>query len=118
MDALEKALYCSKVASDKKAHELVIINVREFSSFADFFIVCSGTSTRQVQAVAEHVEAEMKKQGFRPIGIEGMRGGRWVLLDYGDVIVHVFHQTERDFYGLEDLWAECPRIAYDAGERT
>ena len=112
MDAKEKALLCARLADAKKAHDLVIIDVHEVSSFADCFIICSGTSSRQVQAVAEHVEAEMKKKGFRALGVEGMRSGRWVLLDYGDVIVHVFHQTEREFYGLEDLWADCPRIGY------
>ena len=113
MDAKEKALLCAGIAGAKKAHDLVIIKVQEVSSFADYFIICSGTSTRQVQAIAEHVEAGMKERGVRPLGVEGARTGRWVLLDYADVIMHVFHQTEREFYDLERLWSECPRIAGD-----
>jgi ribosome-associated protein len=114
LNSKEKALLCAGIARDKKAHDLVIIKVQELSSFADYFIICSGASTRQVQAIAEHVEAGMKEKGFRPLGVEGMRTGRWVLLDYADVIMHVFHETEREFYDLERLWSECPRLDPDA----
>ncbi|MCX8043040.1 MAG: ribosome silencing factor [Desulfobacterota bacterium] len=113
MDAKEKSLFCAQRVAAKKAHDVLIIDIHEHASFADYFVICSGTSTRQVQAIAEHLQESMKEAGFRALGIEGMRTGRWVLLDYADVIVHVFHSAERTFYGLEDIWSECPRIVYE-----
>lgn len=113
MKSKEKALLFARVACDKKALDLVILEIKDLSSFADYFIICSGESTRQVQAIAEHLEINLKEQGIRPLGTEGAQGGRWVLLDYGDVIIHVFHETEREYYDLESLWGDCPRIAFD-----
>ena len=112
MDAKEKSLLCARLAAEKKEHDLVIIDIHAVASFADYFVLCSGTSTRQVQAIAEHVQQVMREAGFQELGIEGLRTGRWVLLDYADVIVHVFHHAERAFYGLEDLWSECPQMTY------
>lgn len=110
MNSKEKALLFARVAYDKQALDPVVLEVKEISSFADYFIICSGTSTRQVQAIAEHLEISLKEKDIRVLGKEGMRAGRWVLLDYADVIIHVFHTEEREFYDLESLWADCPRI--------
>ncbi|MEI6125349.1 MAG: ribosome silencing factor, partial [Pseudomonadota bacterium] len=96
MNSKEKALLCAGVACDKQALDLVVLEVKDISSFADYFIICSGTSTRQVQAIAEHLEVSLKEKGIRVLGKEGMQGGRWVLLDYADVIIHVFHTEERE----------------------
>ncbi|MBN2108648.1 MAG: ribosome silencing factor [Deltaproteobacteria bacterium] len=104
---------CAGFASDMKAQNMVVLDVKEQSAFTSYFIICSGASTRQVQAVAENVELMMKKAGFRARGSEGMKNGRWILLDYDDVIMHVFHEEERAFYDLENLWQHCPRIAFD-----
>jgi len=113
LDSKDKSLLCARLAAAQKASDLVVIDIHEVASFADYFVICSGTSTRQVQAIAEHVQEALEEAGFRALGVEGMRNGRWVLMDYADVVIHVFHQAERAFYALEDLWAECPRIAWD-----
>jgi len=106
----EKAFLCARALLDRKAIDLVIIEVGNLSSFTDYFLICSGNSDRQVQAIASHIEEKMSKQGIRPLGVEGKREGRWILLDYGDVIVHVFYQPAREFYDLERLWSEAPRV--------
>jgi ribosome-associated protein len=118
LDSLEKFLFCAKLAHDKKARNLVILELKSVSSLADYFIICSGTSDRHVQAIASHIEISLKEKGSFALGIEGFRAGRWVLLDYDDVIIHVFQEKEREFYDLESLWNECPRIPFlDAGEQ-
>jgi len=104
------ALLCANAALDKKAKNLVVIAVKEVSSFADYFVICSGTSDRQVQAITASVQEQMKRNGFLPIGIEGESNARWVLMDYGDVIVHVFYEPVREFYDIEKLWADAPRM--------
>jgi ribosome-associated protein len=95
---------------EKKAGRLVILNVREISSFTDYFVLCDGTSDRQVQAIAAAVQERMKKSGILPLGMEGESAGKWILLDYADVIVHIFYQPIREFYDLERLWADVPRM--------
>ena len=106
----EKASLCARALLDRKAIDLVILEVTNLSSFTDYFLICSGNSDRQVQSLAFHVEEKLGKQGIHPLGIEGKREGRWILLDYGDVIVHVFYQPVREFYDLERLWLEAPRL--------
>ncbi len=93
-----------------KALDVVVLDVRGISSFADTFIICSGRSHRQVTAIAEFVQRELKSKGLHPLGIEGLREGHWVLMDYGDVIIHVFYEPIRTFYDLEGLWADAKRI--------
>lgn len=106
----EKAFLCARALLDRKASDLAILEVKDLSSFTDYFLICSGNSDRQVQALASHIEEKLAKQGIHPLGTEGKREGRWILLDYGDVIVHVFYQPVRDFYDLERLWSEAPRV--------
>jgi len=103
-------LLSANAALDKKARNLVIIAVKDVSSFADYFIICSGSSDRQVQAITASVQEQMKKNGFLPIGIEGENNAKWVLMDYGDVIVHIFYEPVREFYDIEKLWADAPRM--------
>jgi ribosome-associated protein len=93
-----------------KAFNVVVIDVRGIASYADTFIICSGRSHRQVTAIAEFVEKELKGKGIKPLGVEGLRDGHWVLMDYGDVIIHVFYEPIRTFYDLEGLWSDAPRI--------
>jgi len=95
---------------DMKALNVVVLDVQGLASFADHFIICSGRSHRQVSAIAEHVEQTLKKRGIKPMGIEGLREGHWVLMDYGDVLIHVFYEPIRIFYDLEGLWSEAKRI--------
>jgi ribosome-associated protein len=115
MSSKEKAILCAGEALRFKALNLVLLNVSRFSSFADYFIICSGKSSRQVQGIADNIEDDLKTKGFRPIGTEGKREGHWVLMDYGDVIIHVFYEPVRYFYDLESLWSEAPRIEWEQG---
>jgi ribosome-associated protein len=110
LNSLEKSLLCAKFAYDKKTINLVVLELKDYSALSDYFIICSGTSDRHVQAIVSHIEMSLKEKGTVALGIEGVREGKWVLLDYDDVIIHVFQETEREFYDLESLWAECPRI--------
>jgi ribosome-associated protein len=94
----------------RKARQVVILDVHDLTSFADAFIICSGKSNRQVTAIAEHVQIELKKQRKHPIHVEGKKEGHWVLMDYGDVIIHIFFDSVRQFYDLEGLWVDARRI--------
>lgn len=88
------------------------LEVRELTSYADYFIICSGTSRRQVQALAQHLEEGLAAVGLKPLGVEGAQEGLWILLDFNEVIVHIFHQPWREFYDLEGLWLEAPRQTF------
>lgn len=99
-------------ADDKKAYDIVILKISEYSSLADFLVICTGKSTRQVKAIAENIDADLSKAGAFTMGSEGVKEGRWALLDYTDVIVHVFYEPLRIFYDLEGLWSEAPRVEY------
>jgi ribosome-associated protein len=99
-----------KAALGKKAIGLVILDVRELTSIADVFIVCSGNSNRQVSAIAEYIQVDLKKQGIKPLSVEGIKEGHWVLLDYGHVIIHIFIEPVRNFYDLEGLWVDADKI--------
>jgi ribosome-associated protein len=110
MSAEEKTALSSRAAADKKALDVVVLDMHEASSITDYFLICSGGSARQVQAIADAIEEQMRRLGVASLGLEGYRDARWILMDYGDVIVHVFAQDTRDFYDLERLWANAPKI--------
>ena len=110
VDARTKALFCARQAINYKAQDLVLLDVAEISSFADYFIICSGRSSRQVQGLADHLEESLKEVGIRPLGIEGRREGHWILMDYGDVIIHIFYEPTRHVYELESLWSEAKPV--------
>ncbi|HOF04548.1 MAG TPA: ribosome silencing factor [Syntrophales bacterium] len=110
-DSRERVLRCINTALGRKAQRLVVMNVREMSSFADYFLICSGTSDRQVKAICSHLRENLKKLGMQPLGVEGEKHGRWILMDYDDVVIHIFLAPLRDFYDLERLWADAPRMA-------
>jgi len=99
---------------DKKAARVVALDMRELTSFADVFIICSGRSNRQVVAIAEHIERQMRKHKIKPLSVEGTAEGHWVLMDYGHVIIHVFFDSVRSFYDLEGLWSDARRIPITA----
>jgi len=101
---------CASKCLEKKGENVVILDLEDRSSVADFFVVCSGFSDRQVSAIADHVAEELRIQGHKPVSQEGMVDGRWALIDFGPVIVHVFQDALRDFYSLENLWADAPKI--------
>ena len=99
-----------KAILNRKAFNVVVLDLRGLVSFADTFIICSGRSHRQVSAIAESVEQDLKAKGIRPIGVEGLREGHWVLMDYGDIVIHIFYEPIRIFYDLEGLWSDARRI--------
>jgi ribosome-associated protein len=96
-----------------KGLETAILEVTKVCSFADYFIVCSGTSRRHVLALAQHVEEALAQVGVKPLGVEGLQEGQWVLLDYNTMVIHIFLQELREFYNLEDLWSEAPKTTID-----
>jgi len=102
-------LYIKTVLS-RKANEVIALDVRELTSIADVFIICSGRSSRQVSAIADYVAQDLKKHNIRPMSIEGKKEGQWVLLDYGHVIIHVFYEPVRKVFDLEGLWIDAKRI--------
>lgn len=110
IDGKEQVLLCVNASLKRKAKKLIILNVKEFSSFADYFIICSGTSDRQVQAITAAIQEHLKVHGIMPLGIEGEQLGRWVLMDYADVIIHIFYEPVREFYDIERLWSDAPRM--------
>jgi ribosome-associated protein len=93
---------------DRKAEDVTLLDLRDVSGATDFFVIASGRSDTHVSAIGDHVVDELKKQGVRPYGVEGLRSGRWVLLDYVDFVIHIFHPAARDFYQLERLWGDAP----------
>lgn len=114
-DSKTKSLLCLKVAIEKKAQDPVLLELKGIASFTDYFLLCTGKSDRQVQAIAQAIEEALKKQGIRPLGQEGMREGKWILMDYEDVVVHIFLEPMRRFYDLEGLWIDAPRIDLKKG---
>jgi len=116
IDGKERLLLCINASLKRKAKNLTILNVKEVSSFADYFIICSGTSDRQVQSIAASIRENLKECGITPLGIEGESLGKWVLMDYEDVIIHVFYEPIREFYEIERLWPDAPRM--DVGDEV
>jgi ribosome-associated protein len=101
-----------------KGMEPVLLEVTQFCSFADFFILCSGGSQRHVSALAQHVEEALAQAGVKPLGVEGREEGQWVLMDYNTVVIHIFLQPLREFYNLEDLWSDVPKTQIDTDGST
>ena len=110
-DSLKKALAAVEAALEKKAYDLVVLQVGHLSSIADYFIIATGRSDIQVQSIARGIEERMDREQERPIAIEGMKHGHWVVLDYADVVIHVFFQPAREFYRLERNWTDAQEVA-------
>jgi ribosome-associated protein len=110
----ERICAAINAASEKKALDPVVLDLREIASFTDYFVITSGTNARQVQAIADEVVEQLKKQGTRAARMEGYNTGEWVLVDYGDFIVHVFDNKARQFYDLERLWRDAVRVQLPA----
>jgi ribosome-associated protein len=112
------ALAAARAAAEKQASDVVILDVRALIVITDFFVLASGGTQRQVRTIVDAVGRALRELGERPIRREGETEGRWVLLDYVDVVVHVFAQEEREFYDLERLWRDAPRVEWDAQARS
>ncbi len=106
----EIAQLAAITANNKKANKTLIIDIRGLSVIADYFIICNGNSETQVQAITKEIKDKMSENGIDIKGVEGLDQARWVLIDLGDVVVHVFHREDREFYNLERLWGDAPRI--------
>ena len=113
LSSLEVAKLVSAAALDKKAENLIVLDVSEISSFADYFVIMSGRSTRHVQGLAEAIDSKIRSKRTKDTNSEGLREGLWVLLDYNDVVVHIFYNEVRKFYDLEGLWHDAPRISWN-----
>jgi ribosome-associated protein len=109
MEAFEKVKMCGVLAEEKKAQDAIIMKLDDLTDIADYFLVASGTSERHVRTIADSIETGMKEQGVKPYSIEGHREGRWVIIDYQNVIVHIFLEQLRELYDLESLWIEAKR---------
>ena len=120
MDKENQLSEAIEAAFDKKAQDAVVIELRDICSFTDYFLICTGTSTRHNQSIADNIEETLKKQGVRPLHIEGHTEGEWILLDYVDFVIHIFSARAREFYDLERLWrAGKRRDAHELiGQRT
>lgn len=106
----ERVVESARAALDKKAYDLVVLETAALTSIADYFVICSGRSDTQVQAIADAVQERLARHGIRPLSVEGFERGLWVLLDYGDFVVHVFQVPVRRFYDLDRLWGKAPRV--------
>jgi ribosome-associated protein len=117
-EARDLALVAAQAAADKLATDIVLIDVSERLAITDVFVIATGSNERQVEAIVDEVEEKMRATGHKPLRREGRRDGRWVLLDYSDIVVHVQHTEERVFYALERLWKDCPVIPFTDSART
>lgn len=115
-EARSKALLAAEAASEKKAEDIVILEVSTLIGITDFFVIASGNNERQVSTIVDEVERKLRETGHKPYRREGEREGRWVLLDYLDIVVHVFHKEEREFYELERLWKDAARVPFSPQE--
>jgi ribosome-associated protein len=116
MTSLEIAKKAAQMMDDRKAKNIKVIGIKEISSLGDYFVLATGTSSTQVQALADVVEMKLKEQGISPYSVEGYRSNGWILLDYGSVLVHVFTTEARDYYDLDRLWSDGVEVEIDFGE--
>jgi ribosome-associated protein len=100
-------LYAVRAAEDKQAHDIRVLDLREITSFADYFVICTGGNSRQIQSIADEIEQRLKKMGERAISMEGYDNAEWVLMDYGDYLIHIFSEKSRVYYDLERLWRDA-----------
>ena len=110
---LERACRCAQVAADNKARDILVLDLRGITPLFDFFVLATGTSRRQIHTLAEEIDARMRAEGDTRLTIEGYEASKWVVQDYGDIVVHLFDPDTRLFYGLEDLWADAPRLDWE-----
>ena len=110
LPALERARLCAKVAFDQKARDIVIMDMRKITRLYDYFVLITGNTRRHIHNITEEIDTTLKNAGDHRMSVEGYEASTWVVQDYGDVVVHVFDSDTRSYYGLEDLWADAPRI--------
>ncbi|MHC5541713.1 ribosome silencing factor [Singulisphaera rosea] len=110
--ALEHATICARIADDNRAKDILLLDLREVTPLVDYFMIATAASRRQAHAIASEIDQEMKKLGEHKLGIEGSEEGRWILIDYGDFVVHVFSGEARTYYALEEIWGDAARLEW------
>ena len=108
----ERAMLCARTAEDNKAKDIIVLDLRRLTPLYDFFVIATGTSRRQMHAIADEIEAAMRVVGDRRLSMQGYQGSRWIVEDYGDVMVHVFDEEAREYYSLSDLWADALKVEW------
>jgi ribosome-associated protein len=111
--AAEHACLCARVAADNKARDVLVLDMRGITPLYDYFVIATGNSRRQLHTMAEEIDAAMHAEGEARLGIEGYEASKWVVQDYGDIVVHLFDPDTRQYYALEDLWADAPQIDWE-----
>jgi ribosome-associated protein len=117
-ESVDFACLAARAASAKQGEEVLVLDVRELITITDYFVIASGASDRQVKTISEEVVRALRGEGTKPVRTEGEAGSRWILLDFVDFVVHVFHQDERGHYRLERLWIDAPRVEWEDGARA
>jgi ribosome-associated protein len=112
LDSAQVARAAVDIASDRKASDVLLLDIREVTTIADYFVICSANNPRQIQAIADTLEEELEKQGAKALHREGIAEAGWILLDFGDVIIHIFGTKEREYYRLERLWSQAKTVVY------
>ena len=110
--ATEHAIQCARIADDNRGKEILVLDLRQATPLVDLFVIATAASRRQANAIASEIDQEMKKAGERKLGMEGTEEGRWILIDYGDFVVHVFAEDARGYYALEEIWGDAPQIEW------
>ena len=109
----ELAILCARLLDERRVRDLVVYDVGKVLQIADYFVIATGTSARHLKSTADHVMQKLREAGLRPVGVEGYENARWVLFDYGDVVVHLMVEEARRFYNLELLWGDCPQVGWN-----
>lgn len=112
-DARQRAILCARTAADSRGRDVLVLDMTKVVDWVDYLVVASGTSKRQMTTIADEVEDALAAVGDRRIGIEGRQSGSWIVLDYSDILIHVFNDQTRDYYQLEHLWADAPRVRWE-----
>ncbi len=113
--ARDHAFLCARVAADNKARDILVLDMRGVTALYDFFVLASGSSRRQIHTLAEEIDAALHAEGEQRLSIEGYEASKWVVQDYGDIVVHIFDPDAREYYALEELWADAPRLDWERG---
>jgi len=116
LSSLDRACLCARVAADNKGRDIIVLDLRSITPLYDFFVIATGTSRRQIHTITEEADAALRERGDQRRSVEGYEASSWVVQDYGDLMVHVFNPQTREYYALEDLWADAPRIDWEKHE--
>ena len=111
------ALLAAEVCDEKKAKDIVVLDVRKITSISDYFVICSTSNERQARAIAEDLRLKLRDLGRSEMGVEGLQDGRWVLQDFADFVLHIFHESQREFYDIEGLWADAKHVRWKTSSK-